>query len=60
VSCGRHDPAGLPWKQALAREIAYLESAPQLPLLGAPGHTVEQLLAQAGPDDKAAQKKDPA
>lgn len=52
VPCGRHDPQGVPWRQALAREIAYLEAAPRLPLLGSPGHTVEELLAR--------QKKDPA
>jgi hypothetical protein len=45
VSCGRHDSAGLPWRQALAREIEYFEAAQRLPLLGTPGHTVEELLA---------------
>ncbi len=49
VSCGRHDPAGVPWQQALAREIAYLRAAPQLPLLGTPGHTVDELLARPAP-----------
>jgi len=52
VPCGRHHPQGLPWRQALAREIAYLQAASQLPLLGTPGHTVEELLA--------AGKKNPA
>lgn len=56
VSCGRHDPAGKPWRQALAREIEYLESAPQLPLLGSPGHSVTELLA-AGQDVEDGQKK---
>lgn len=46
VACGRHDAQGVPWKQALAREIAYLEAATQFPLLGSPGHTVEELLEQ--------------
>lgn len=57
VACGKHDPAGIPWRQALAREIAYLESARQLPLLGSPGHSVAELLAQGSeaPDDR--QKK---
>jgi hypothetical protein len=59
VSCGRHDPSGTPWRQAVAREIAYLEAAPQLPLLGTPGHTVKELLAQ-GRDEPAAGKKNPA
>jgi hypothetical protein len=45
VPCGRHDSGGQPWRKALAREIAYLEAAAQLPLLGAPGHTVDELLA---------------
>jgi hypothetical protein len=45
VPCGRHDPAGTHWRDSLAREIAYLESAPHLPLLGTPGHTVDELLA---------------
>jgi hypothetical protein len=45
VPCGRHDPAGSHWRVSLAREIAYLEAAPTLPLLGTPGHTVDELLA---------------
>jgi hypothetical protein len=45
VPCGRHDGAGKPWRTALSREIAYLENAPALPLLGTPGHTVDELLA---------------
>ncbi|MFT3904702.1 MAG: hypothetical protein QM718_00135 [Steroidobacteraceae bacterium] len=45
VPCGRHAAAGQPWRKALAREIAYLRKAAQLPLLGSPGHTVEELLA---------------
>lgn len=52
--CGGHDPAGLPWRRALQREIAYLAAAPALPLLGSPGHTVEELLAagsDAGPGE---------
>jgi hypothetical protein len=53
VPCGRHDAAGQPWRMALAREIQYLEAAPQLPLLGSPGHTVSELLRAAG-------KKNPA
>jgi hypothetical protein len=59
VSCGRHDPAGRPWKQAVAGEIAYLRAAPQLPILGTPGHTVEELLAQ-GDGALHAGKKNPA
>jgi len=48
VPCGRHDAAGQPWRKALAREIAYFRKAAQLPLLGTPGHTVEELLAAGG------------
>jgi len=43
--CGRPCDDGLPWRQALQREIAYLRAAPQLPLLGSPGHSVDELLA---------------
>jgi hypothetical protein len=57
VSCGRHDPAGEPWQRALAREIAYFEAAPRLPLLGAPGHTVAELLAQGEHAAEDGQKK---
>jgi hypothetical protein len=60
VSCGRHDPAGTPWRQALAREIDYLESAPQLPLLGAPGNTVQELLGRGTDAQRLADKKNPA
>ena len=45
LPCGRHDPAGLPWREALAREIAYLEESQQLPRLGSPGNSVDELLA---------------
>jgi hypothetical protein len=52
--CGRHDPAGKPWRNALSREIDYLTAAPVLPVLGSPGHGVEELLAQGrDPDDPA-------
>lgn len=57
VSCGRHDPAGAPWRQALAREIAYFQAAPQLPLLGTAGHTVEELLAHEGSSANDSEKK---
>lgn len=46
VPCGRRDPSGRPWREALAREIAYLAAAPSLPIMGTPGHTVDELLAQ--------------
>lgn len=45
VPCGRHDARGVHWRDALSREIRYLEAAPTLPLLGTPGHTVDELLA---------------
>jgi hypothetical protein len=60
VSCGRHDPAGMLWQQALAGEIAYLKAAPRLPVLGTPGHTVEELLAEVGPVAQQDDKKNPA
>lgn len=46
TSCGRPHPEGQPWRQVLAKEIHYLRAARQLPILGSPGHTVEELLAQ--------------
>jgi hypothetical protein len=45
LPCGRHDPNGKPWRESLAREIEWLETAPQAPKLGTPGHTVDELLA---------------
>jgi hypothetical protein len=45
LPCGRHDPAGKPWRESLSREISWLASAPRPPKLGAPGHTVDELLA---------------
>lgn len=44
MPCGRHDRCGRPWREALGGELAYLATAAQLPLLGSPGHTVEELL----------------
>ncbi len=44
VPCGRHDANGLPWRSALQREITYFEQAAQLPLLGSPGRSVQELL----------------
>lgn len=43
--CGRHCEDGAPWRKALHGEIAYLRGAPQLPILGSPGHTVDELLS---------------
>jgi hypothetical protein len=45
TQCGRSCADGLHWKQALRGEIAYLKAASQLPLLGSPGHSVDELLA---------------
>lgn len=45
VPCGRHDQQGRPWSEALQEEIGYLQQAQTLPLLGSPGHTVDELLA---------------
>lgn len=45
LPCGRHDPAGKPWRESLQREITWLETAPRPPKLGTPGHTVDELLA---------------
>jgi hypothetical protein len=52
VPCGQHDAQGLPWRQTLRQEIDYLQQARQLPLLGAPGHTVDELLARIGQTKK--------
>ena len=57
VPCGKHDCAGTPWRQALGREITYLESAPQLPLLGSPGHSVAELLERGAAAEIDRQKK---
>ena len=48
VPCGRHDPQGRPWQQALLQETRYLAQAPSLPLLNSPGHTVGDLLGEDG------------
>lgn len=58
VPCGRHEAGGRPWREALAREVDYLEQAVQLPLLNSPGHTVGELLAAR--EALAAGKKNPA
>ncbi len=34
VACGRHDPAGQPWRQALARELQHFEAVKTLPEFG--------------------------
>jgi hypothetical protein len=44
--CGRHDPAGQPWRQALLRESNYLAEAESVPVLNSPGHTVDDLLGK--------------
>ena len=46
VPCGSHHAKGQPWREALREEIDYLAAATQMPLLGSPGHTVDELLAQ--------------
>jgi hypothetical protein len=46
VPCGRRDECGKPWRESLAREIDYLERAKQIPVLGSPGNTVDELLAE--------------
>lgn len=53
VPCGRHDPQGQPWKQALARERAWLSEVKVLPVLSSPGHSVDELLAAAPETDAA-------
>ena len=45
TACGRNRVDGLPWRQVLRAEIGYLHAARQLPLLGSPGHTVDELLS---------------
>jgi hypothetical protein len=47
VPCGRDDPEGRNWRETLAAEIAYLKQASTLPLLGTPGHTVDELLGSS-------------
>jgi hypothetical protein len=58
LPCGRHESRGRPWREALAREVQYLEQAVKLPLLNSPGHTVGELLAAR--EALAAGKKNPA
>jgi Protein of unknown function (DUF3109) len=54
VGCGRHDPAGRPWSEALAPERAWLAQVKSLPILGAAGHSVDELLAGGRGADPAA------
>jgi hypothetical protein len=51
TTCGRPQLDGLPWRQVLRKEVRYLRAARQLPILGSPGHTVEELLGQAATCD---------
>ena len=44
VPCGRNDPKGQPWWETLRLEVEYLDAAKGLPVLGSPGHTLEDLL----------------
>ncbi|MFM1886854.1 MAG: hypothetical protein RL026_2011 [Pseudomonadota bacterium] len=44
TQCGRNDPAGTPWREALRAEIEYLAKTGARSLLGTPGHTVKDLL----------------
>lgn len=44
TGCGRHRDNGIPWREALATEIEYLQRTKSLPILGSPGHTVDELL----------------
>ncbi len=52
VPCGRHDPAGRPWTEALAAERAWLAQAKALPILGSAGNSVAELLAAGSGDDQ--------
>jgi len=54
VSCGRHDAEGHPWSEALAAERAWLAQAKSLPVLGAAGNSVDELLAARPAADVAA------
>jgi hypothetical protein len=47
VTCGRHQPAGRPWAEALAAERAWLAQAKSVPILGSAGNSVDELLAAA-------------
>jgi hypothetical protein len=54
TGCGRHRESGKPWREALRAEVEYLQQAKSLPILGSPGHTVDELLnpkPEAGPAD---------
>jgi hypothetical protein len=44
TGCGRHREDGKPWREALSTEIEYLERAKSVPILGSPGHGVDELL----------------
>ena len=44
VPCGRNDPKGQPWWETLRLEVEYLDATKGLPVLGSPGHTLEDLL----------------
>lgn len=44
VGCGRHDETGRPWREALAGELQWYDRCKPLPVLGSPGHTVQELL----------------
>jgi hypothetical protein len=52
IPCGRQDPAGKPWRESLRGEIEYLAQAAQLPILGSPGNSVDELLAAVAPAKK--------
>ena len=49
VPCGKHDPAGSPWRACLNPEIQALSACSTWPLLGSDGHRVEDLLRNVDP-----------
>jgi hypothetical protein len=52
IPCGRQHAGGRPWRESLQGEIAYLAQAAQLPILGSPGNSVDELLAALPPGKK--------
>ena len=45
VRCGRHDPSGEPWTEALAQEISYYDNCDGLPVWALKGMTLDEIIA---------------
>ena len=48
VPCGQYSSKGKPWKDVLKRELSYFRGTKSLPLLGCPGHTLDEIVAGRG------------